>query len=145
MKIAIEEAQRAAEMNEVPVGALVVVGDEVIGRGHNLSHTKRHPAYHAEMVAIDAAVQKTGDLRLPEATIYVTLEPCSMCAGAILLARFKRVVIGAMDPKHGACGSVVNLLNVSQFNHRPEVVTGVLSDDCSMLLTNFFRKLRKQK
>lgn len=145
MKLAIEEARRAAEMNEVPVGAVVVLGDEVIGRGHNLTHTKRHPAYHAEMMAIDEAIKRTGGLRLPDATIYVTLEPCSMCAGAILLARFRRVVIGTMDPKHGACGSVVDLLAVPRFNHHPEVVTGVLKDEASELLSTFFRRLREQK
>lgn len=145
MKLAIEEARRAAEMNEVPVGAVVVLEDEVIGRGHNLTHTKRHPVYHAEMMAIDEAVKRTGDLRLPDATLYVTLEPCSMCAGAILLARFRRVVIGAMDPKHGACGSVVDLLSVPRFNHHPEVTTGVEADECSELLRTFFRRLREQK
>lgn len=91
MKLAIEEARRAAEVNEVPVGAVVVLEGEIIGRGHNLTHTKRHPVYHAEMMAIDEAVKRTGDLRLPDATLYVTLEPCSMCAGAILLARFRQI------------------------------------------------------
>lgn len=142
MRIAIEEALKASEHGDVPVGAVVVRGGEVIGRAHNMREMLKSPLAHAELLAIDAAAKVVGDWRLSDATIYVTLEPCPMCAGAIIQARLKRVVFGAYDEKAGAAGSVINLFGLPCFNGIVAVVGGVLSDECSELLKRFFERLR---
>lgn len=145
MKLAIEEAKKAEEIQEVPIGAVVVVGGEVISRAHNLRETEQRSVAHAELLAIDDACKKLGTWRLENATLYVTLEPCPMCAGAIVLSRVKRVVYGAVDPKGGCAGTLMNLLTEDRFNHQSEVVAGVLEEECGSLLTNFFRELRKKR
>ncbi|ENQ3108675.1 tRNA-adenosine deaminase [Bacillus sp. 491mf] len=145
MKLAIEEAKKAEEIQEVPIGAVVVVDGEVISRAHNLRETEQRSVAHAELLAIDDACKKLGTWRLENATLYVTLEPCPMCAGAIVLSRVKRVVYGAVDPKGGCAGTLMNLLTEERFNHQSEVVAGVLEEECGSLLTNFFRELRKKR
>ncbi|PEA52873.1 tRNA-specific adenosine deaminase [Bacillus pseudomycoides] len=145
MKLAIEEAKKAEEIQEVPIGAVVVVDGEVISRAHNLRETEQRSVAHAELLAIDDACKKLGTWRLENATLYVTLEPCPMCAGAIVLSRVKRVVYGAVDPKGGCAGTLMNLLTEDRFNHQSEVVAGVLEEECGNLLTNFFRELRKKR
>lgn len=145
MKLAIEEAKMAGEIQEVPIGAVVVVDGKVISRAHNLRETEQRSVAHAELLAIDDACKKLGTWRLENATLYVTLEPCPMCAGAIVLSRVKRVVYGAADPKGGCAGTLMNLLTEERFNHQSEVVAGVLEEECGSLLTNFFRELRKKR
>jgi tRNA(adenine34) deaminase len=145
MKEAIREARRAQEIGEVPIGAVVVKGDRIVGRGHNLRETDQDPTLHAEMVAIRQAANQLGSWRLNDCSLYVTLEPCPMCAGAILLSRIKRVVYGAMDPKGGCAGSLMNLLQDERFNHQSEVVDGWMRDECSALLSDFFRELRRKR
>ncbi|WP_035434580.1 tRNA adenosine(34) deaminase TadA [Bacillus sp. UNC322MFChir4.1] len=145
MKLAIEEAKKAEEIQEVPIGAVVVVDGEVISRAHNLRETEQRSVAHAELLAIDDACKKLGTWRLENATLYVTLEPCPMCAGAIVLSRVKRAVYGAVDPKGGCAGTLMNLLTEERFNHQSEVVAGVLEEECGSLLTNFFRELRKKR
>ncbi|MEI4804515.1 tRNA adenosine(34) deaminase TadA [Bacillus sp. NPDC077411] len=145
MKLAIEEAKKAEEIQEVPIGAVVVVDGEVISRAHNLRETEQRSVAHAELLAIDDACKRLGTWRLENATLYVTLEPCPMCAGAIVLSRVKRVVYGAADPKGGCAGTLMNLLTEDRFNHQSEVVAGVLEEECGSLLTNFFRELRKKR
>ncbi|HDX9579936.1 TPA: nucleoside deaminase [Bacillus pseudomycoides] len=145
MKLAIEEAKKAEEIQEVPIGAVVVVNGEVISRAHNLRETEQRSVAHAELLAIDDACKKLGTWRLENATLYVTLEPCPMCAGAIVLSRVKRVVYGAVDPKGGCAGTLMNLLTEERFNHQSEVVAGILEEECGSLLTNFFRELRKKR
>lgn len=145
MKEAIQEARRAQEIGEVPIGAVVVKGDRIVGRGHNLRETDQDPTLHAEMVAIRQAANQLGSWRLNDCSLYVTLEPCPMCAGAILLSRIKRVVYGAMDPKGGCAGSLMNLLQDERFNHQSEVVDGWMRDECSALLSDFFRELRRKR
>ncbi|SFK08062.1 MULTISPECIES: tRNA adenosine(34) deaminase TadA [unclassified Bacillus (in: firmicutes)] len=145
MKLAIEEAKKAEEIQEVPIGAVVVVDGEVISRAHNLRETEQRSVAHAELLAIDDACKRLGTWRLENTTLYVTLEPCPMCAGAIVLSRVKRVVYGAADPKGGCAGTLMNLLTEDRFNHQSEVVAGVLEEECGSLLTNFFRELRKKR
>ncbi len=142
MRLALEEARAAEALGEVPVGAVIVRGGEVVARGHNLTHTLQDPSAHAEMVAIRRAAQATGHWRLLDCTLYVTLEPCAMCAGAIVLSRIPRVVWATADPKAGAAGSVMNVLDHAQLNHRPEVVGGVLAGEASALIVDFFRARR---
>ena len=142
MKEALIEAQIAAENGEVPVGAVIVQDDTIIARAHNQVEADRSSASHAEMLAIDAAEQALNSKWLLDATMYVTLEPCSMCAGAIVLARIPRLVIGTMDPKTGACGSRLNIANNEDLNHRVEIKTGVLSDECATILKDFFKNKR---
>lgn len=144
MQRAIELARRAEQDGEVPVGALVVMENEVIGEGWNRPIGAADPIAHAEIVALRAAASKLSNYRLTGATLYVTLEPCPMCAGAIVLARIARVVFGASDPQAGACGTVFDLLRSSQLNHRAEVQGGVLAEDCSRLLKGFFQSKRNQ-
>ncbi len=139
---ALELARHAEEAGEVPVGALVVRGDEILGEGWNQPIVARDPSAHAEIVALRAAAQRCGNYRLPGATLYVTLEPCSMCAGAIVQARVARVVYGAADPKAGAAGSVFDLLRSGQLNHRAEVSGGVLGEECGERLRRFFQAKR---
>lgn len=145
MDIALEEAKKAAEKQEVPVGAIVVQSGQIIGRGHNLREATQDPTSHAEIIAIKAAANQIGYWRLNQADLYVTLEPCPMCAGAILQARLKRVVYGTVDPKAGAAGTLYNLLEDERFNHQVELVTGVRTEESSQLLKDFFRQLRLGK
>ncbi|MCA1032982.1 tRNA adenosine(34) deaminase TadA [Bacillus timonensis] len=145
MKMAIEEAKLASSKNEVPIGAIIVQEDKVIGTGHNLRESHQRSIAHAEILAIDDACKQVGSWRLEEATLYVTLEPCAMCAGAIVLSRIKRVVYGAKDPKGGCAGTLMNLLEEERFNHQVEVDTGILEDECGQLLSSFFKELRMKK
>jgi tRNA(adenine34) deaminase len=142
MRQAIEEAQKAEAIAEVPIGAVIVKDGVVIGRGHNLRETTANPTAHAEMLAILDASARLGAWRLTDCDLYVTLEPCPMCAGAILQSRIRRVIYASPDPKAGCAGTLMNLLQDSRFNHRCEVVSGVLQEECSTMLSNFFRKLR---
>ncbi len=146
MRKALELAELAARQGEVPVGAIVVKRStgEIVGRGFNRREYGRSPLTHAEIVAIDQASRKLGGWRLVDCELYVTLEPCPMCAGAIINSRIQRVVFGAADPKAGSCGSVVNLFELP-FNHKPEFIGGVLERECSQLLSDFFKKLRESK
>lgn len=145
MTLAIEQAHQAKVINEVPIGAVIVFEDEVIGTGYNVRETTQSALSHAELIAIEQANKNRDSWRLEEATLYVTLEPCPMCAGAILQSRIKRVVFGAFDPKAGCAGSLMNLLTDKQFNHQVEVTSGVLAEECGALLTHFFKKLRDEK
>ena len=145
MREAIEEAKKAGKMDEVPIGAVIVLDGEIIARAHNLRETKQSSIAHAEVLAIDQACQQLGTWRLEDATLYVTLEPCPMCAGAIMLSRVQKVVYGAKDPKGGCAGTFMNILQDERFNHQSEVVTGVLEAECATLLSDFFRDLREKK
>jgi tRNA(adenine34) deaminase len=144
MRRAIDEAMRAGELGEVPVGAVIVRGDELVSTGHNLTHTSGDPSAHAEMIAIRRAAGAIGHWRLLGLTLYVTLEPCAMCAGAIVLSRLDRVVFGAPDPKAGMCGSLENLVQDPRLNHRVELESGVLAEECGELLRRFFRERRSR-
>ncbi|MGB3963693.1 MAG: tRNA adenosine(34) deaminase TadA, partial [Tepidanaerobacteraceae bacterium] len=145
MTLALQEAKRAAEIDEVPIGAVVVKDDEVISKAHNLRETLQDATAHAELLAIKEACEVLGTWRLIGCTLYVTLEPCPMCAGAIILSRVDKLVFGAKDPKGGACGSVVNLTADDRFNHRPEVVEGVMAKECGEILKAFFQGKRKRQ
>ena len=144
MRQAIKLAKKAADMGEVPIGCVIVYEGKVIGRGYNRRTTDHNALAHAEITAIRKACKKMGDWRLEDCDMYVTLEPCQMCAGAIVQARMKRVVIGCMNPKAGCAGSVLNILQVDAFNHQVEIEQGVLEEECSQMLTNFFKALRKR-
>ena len=144
MREALAEARQALTEGEVPVGAVVVCGGETIGRGHNAPIGFHDPTAHAEVLALRDAARKVGNYRLPGATVYVTLEPCSMCAGACLQSRVARVVFGALDPKAGALSSLYRLLEDSRLAHRAEVIGGVLARECCMLLREFFERKRKR-
>ena len=145
MKEAIRQAKKAYRLDETPIGCVIVHEGKIIGRGYNRRNTNKSPLAHAEITAIKKASKKLGDWRLEECTLYVTLEPCQMCAGAIIQSRVTRVVVGCMNPKAGCAGSVLNLLDVKAFNHQAELVTGVLKEECSALMTGFFRELRERK
>jgi tRNA(adenine34) deaminase len=145
MHLALAQAALAAAAGEVPVGAVVVRDGVVIASGHNAPISSHDPSAHAEMQALRAAAQVLGNYRLPECELFVTLEPCAMCAGAMLHARLKRVVFGATDPKTGAAGSVINLFAQSQLNHQTQVQGGVLAQECATLLQAFFKLRRMQK
>ena len=145
MKAAIREAKKAYALDEVPIGCVIVQNDKIIARGYNRRNTDKNTLAHAEMSAIKKASKKTGDWRLEDCTMYVTLEPCQMCAGAIVQSRLGKVVIGSMNPKVGCAGSVINLLQMKQFNHQVEMVTGVLEEECSTMLSGFFQELREKK
>jgi tRNA(adenine34) deaminase len=145
MQEALVEASAAARLGEVPVGAVVVKDGEIIGRGHNLRETSNDPTTHAEMIAIRQAAETLGSWRLIGCTLYVTLEPCVMCMGAIILARIPRLVFGCRDPRVGAVGSVFDFSRDERFNHRVVVTEGVLDQECSDLLSGFFRRLRAAK
>lgn len=145
MRIALSEAQQAQKQGEVPVGAVVVQNERILGRGHNRVEKLHDPTAHAEMLALSAAAESLGQPRLNQATIYVTIEPCPMCAGAIVLARLKRLVYGAKDPKTGACGSLYDMTRDPRLNHQVEVLSGLLEAECSQLMSEFFNKLRSQK
>ncbi len=145
MNEAIEEALKAKEKGEVPIGCIIVLNDEIIARGHNLRETEQNALAHAEMIAIEEACWYTNSWRLEEAELYVTLEPCPMCAGGIIMSRIKRVIYGARDPKGGCAGTLMNLLQYERFNHRCEVKSGVLEEKCGQLLTDFFKELREKR
>lgn len=145
MKAAMREAKKALALDEVPIGCVIVQNDKIIARGYNRRNTDKNALAHAEMAAIRKASKKTGDWRLEDCTMYVTLEPCQMCAGAIVQSRMKKVVISTMNPKAGCAGSVMNLLQVAKFNHQVEIERGVLEEECSTMLSDFFRALREKK
>ena len=142
MKKALSLAKRAAKIGEVPIGCVIVYNDEIVGTGYNKRKKNKTTLAHAELLAIDKASKKLGDWRLEGCTLYVTLEPCQMCAGAIVQARIDRVVIGAMNPKAGCAGSILNLLQMQQFNHQVEITYDVMQETCSTLLSEFFAELR---
>jgi len=142
MQEALYEAQKAYDINEVPIGAIVVMQGEVIGRGYNRRNTDKDPFAHGEMMAIKEASLAVGDWRLEDCTLYVTLEPCPMCAGAIVQSRIPRVVIGAPNYKSGSAGTIINILKVEQFNHQVDINYGVLEEACSELIKSFFKNLR---
>ncbi|MBO7334535.1 MAG: tRNA adenosine(34) deaminase TadA [Lachnospiraceae bacterium] len=142
MKEAIKEAKKAYALGEVPIGAVIVHDGKIIGRGYNRRNTDKSTLSHAEITAVKKASKKIGDWRLEGCTIYVTLEPCQMCSGALIQARIDRVVIGAMNPKAGCGGSLLNILENDLFNHKAIVERGVLEDECSDILTKFFKELR---
>jgi len=142
MRLALREAGRALVHDDVPIGAVVVRGGEVIGTGHNERELRSDPTAHAEMIALREAARAVGSWRVLDSVMYVTLEPCAMCAGAIVLARMPRVVFGATDPKAGAAGSVFNVLEEPRLNHRPQVESGLLAEECADLLRAFFAPRR---
>ena len=145
MKEAIRQAHKAWKLGEVPIGCVIVRDGKIIARGYNRRNTDKNTLAHAELQVIRKASRAVGDWRLEDCTIYVTLEPCQMCAGAIVQARIPRLVIGSRNPKAGCAGSVLNLLQVPAFNHQVEITEGVLEEECSLMLTDFFRDLREKK
>ena len=145
MKEAIRQAKKAAALEEVPIGCVIVSQGRIIARGYNRRNTDKNTTSHAEINAIRKASKKLGDWRLEGCTIYITLEPCQMCAGAIVQARIDRAVIGCRNPKAGCAGSVLNLLEMPQFNHQVELTQGVLEEECSLMLSQFFSSLRERK
>ena len=145
MAEALKEAALAAEMGEVPIGSVIVRGDEIIAAAHNLVETSKDPTAHAEMLAIRQAAARLGGWRLTGCHMYVTVEPCSMCAGAIVWARIEKLFIGTDDPKGGACGSIFNIPQEKKLNHYTEIETGLLREECSEIMKTFFKKLRDRK
>lgn len=144
MREAIKQARKAAKIDEVPIGCVIVYDDKIIARGYNRRNTDKSTLAHAEIIAIRKAAKVIGDWRLEDCTMYITLEPCPMCAGAIIQARIPRVVVGAMNPKAGCAGSVINLLQMDGFNHKAELTSGVLVDECRTMLQVFFKEMRKR-
>ena len=144
MQLALREAQQSADNDEVPVGAIIVRAGQIIGRAHNQTELLKDPTAHAEMIAITQAASAVGDWRLTETTLYVTKEPCPMCAGAIVLARIPTVVFGVTDPLRGGAVSVFNILAHPQLNHRPTVITGILEDECREMIQTFFKTKRRK-
>ena len=145
MKEAIRQAKKAEAIGDVPIGCVIVSEGRIIARGYNKRNKNKTVLAHAELLAMSKACKTPGDWRLEDCTMYITLEPCQMCAGAIVQARIPRVVIGSMNPKAGCGGSVLNLLQMKEFNHQVEVTRGVLEEECSEMLSAFFRKLRQKK
>ena len=145
MREAIRQAKKAAAIEEVPIGCVIVYQDQIISRRYNRRNIQGSTLAHAELLAIQKASRKLGDWRLEECTMYVTLEPCPMCAGAVVQARIPKIVIGAMNPKAGCAGSILNLLEEKRFNHQVEIKRGVLAEDCRNLMKDFFRDLRAKK
>ena len=145
MRAALEQAARAAAIGEVPIGALLVRGGAILAQAHNYREVWQDPTAHAEMIVIREGAKALGSWRLTDTTLFVTLEPCAMCLGAMILARIPRVVFGARDPKAGACGSVLDFANESHLNHRVEVVGGVLEEESQQLLKQFFKELRSDR
>ena len=145
MRLALKEAQKAFDKEEIPVGAVIVKDGKVIAKAHNLKETKNSATSHAEILAIEKACKKLGSWRLLECDMYVTLEPCSMCAGALINSRIKKIYIGTDDPKTGACGSKLNLLEDFTFNHNVQIQKYILKEDCTKILKDFFKILREQK
>lgn len=142
MKKALHQAKRAAAIGEIPIGCIIVRDGKVIARGFNQRRSRKTTLAHAEMIAIDRASRKLGDWRLEGCTMYVTLEPCQMCSGALVQSRIDRVVIGTMNPKAGCAGSILNILQMPEFNHQVEITGGVLQEECSAVLQDFFKDLR---
>lgn len=145
MEVALEEADKAADLLEVPIGAVIVYQGQIIGRGYNQRNTRKSTLAHAEILAIAEATEFMGDWRLEDCTMYVTVEPCPMCAGAILQSRMTKLVIGTMNPKAGCVGSVYNLLDDERFNHQVKVETDILGEACSQKMSTFFKNLREMK
>ena len=142
MREALKEAKKAIRLGEVPIGCIIVYQDKIIGRGYNKRNTKKTTLAHAELIAIEKASKAMGDWRLEDCVMYVTLEPCQMCSGAIVQARIKKVVVGSMNPKAGCAGSILNLLQIKEFNHQVELETGVMEKECTRVLQDFFQELR---
>ena len=145
MKEAMKQAKKAAAIEEVPIWCVIVYKDKIIGRGYNKRNLKKNTLAHAEILAMNKASKVIGDWRLEDCTLYVTLEPCQMCSGAIVQARVKRVVVGCMNPKAGCAGSILNLLQVERFNHQVELEKGVLEEECSHMMKTFFKELREKR
>lgn len=145
MKAAIKQAKKAEKLDEVPIGCVIVYQDKIISRGYNRRNIDKNTLSHAELNAIKKASKRLGDWRLDDCEMYVTLEPCQMCAGAIVQSRIKKIYIGSMNPKAGSAGSVINLLQVKEFNHQVEIESGILQEECSGMLADFFKNLRKRK
>ena len=145
MRAAIKQAKCAVKNGDVPIGCVIVQNDKIIARGYNKRNARKTTLAHAELIAIEKASKKVGDWRLEDCTMYITLEPCQMCAGAIIQARIPKVVVGAMNRKAGCAGSIINLFQIEQFNHQVEFVNGVLEEECSGMLSDFFRNLRKER
>ncbi len=145
MKEAIRQAKKAEAIGDVPIGCVIVSDGKIIARGYNKRNKNKTVLAHAELLAMSKACKKAGDWRLEECTMYITLEPCQMCAGAIVQARIPRVVIGSMNPKAGCGGSILNLLQMEEFNHQVDVTRGVLEEECSGMLSDFFRNLRRKQ
>jgi len=142
MKEALKQAKKARDIEEVPIGCVIVYQDKIIGRGYNRRRVDKNTLSHAELNAIKKASKKMGDWRLDDCEMYVTLEPCQMCAGAIVQSRIKKVYIGCMNPKAGCAGSILNLLQVEKFNHQVEIIKGILEEECSSIMKEFFKNLR---
>lgn len=145
MREAIKQAKKAAAIDEVPIGCVIVCDGKIIARGYNKRNTMKTTLAHAELLAIRKACRKLGDWRVENCTMYITLEPCQMCAGAIVQARIPRVVIGAMNKKAGCAGSILNLLEMREFNHQVQVTRGVMEEVCSQMMRDFFKEMRKRK
>lgn len=145
MKEALKQAKKAYQLNEVPIGCVITYQDKIIARGYNKRNTNKNTLAHAEITAINKASKKLGDWRLEGCTLYVTLEPCQMCAGAIVQSRIQKVVIGTMNKKAGCAGSIINLLQMKEFNHQVEIEYGILEKECSFILKDFFKNLRETK
>ena len=145
MKEALKEAKKAELFDEVPIGCVIVKDDKIIARGHNQRETNQSPIGHAEIIAINKASKKLKSWRLEGCDIYVTLEPCIMCSGAIIQSRISKVYYGAFDPKGGALGSSINVLEAKNINHHPEVISGVMQEECSKIITNYFKAKRQSK
>ncbi len=145
MKAAIKQAKKAENIDEVPIGCVIVYHGKIIARGYNRRNIDKNTLSHAELNAIKKASKRLGDWRLDDCEMYVTLEPCQMCAGAIVQSRIKKIYIGSMNPKAGSAGSVINLLQVKEFNHQVEIESGILQEECSGMLSDFFKNLRKRK
>lgn len=145
MREALRQARKAWKLGEVPIGCVIVKDEKIIARGYNRRNTDKNTLAHAELLAIRRASRAVGDWRLEDCTMYITLEPCQMCAGAIVQARIPRVVIGSRNPKAGCAGSILNLLNIPRFNHQAELTEGVLGEECAAMMTNFFRELRESR
>ncbi len=144
MMEALKEAKKAFELGEIPIGAVIVKDEEIIARGHNLREVTKDPTAHAEIIAIRRASEVLGGWRLTNCDLYVTIEPCPMCAGAIMMSRINKLFIGSMDPKGGAAGSLYNIVNDDRLNHRTEIIYDVLRDECSSIMKEFFKKLRSK-
>ena len=142
MREALKQAKKAMAIGEVPIGCVIVCDGKIVGRGYNKRNTNKTTLAHAELIAIDRASRKLGDWRLEGCDMYVTLEPCQMCSGAIVQSRMDRVIIGAMNPKAGCAGSILNILQMEEFNHQVEIIRGVMEEECSQVLQEFFRALR---
>ncbi|MDD6147574.1 MAG: tRNA adenosine(34) deaminase TadA [Lachnospiraceae bacterium] len=145
MHLAIKEARKAYAHREVPIGCVIVHNGKVLAKTHNRRNTNKNALAHAEVLAINKACKKMHDWRLEDCVMYITLEPCQMCSGAIVQSRIPEVVIGAMNPKAGCAGSVINILQMKEFNHQVEITSGVLEEECSTMLSDFFRELREEK